>query len=124
MDVAAALPRGPDGQAAARPATRRGARRPRRRKAYEPAADGPGCLRRADYFSPELETSYRLVVKGGMLVAEHSRHEDSALSPVRKDRFEGRFLESIQFDRDENGRVNGFHASSGRVRNLRFDRRD
>jgi CubicO group peptidase (beta-lactamase class C family) len=76
------------------------------------------------YSSPELETAYRLVVKDGNLVAEHARHDETALTPFQKDRFTNDLLGRVVFDRDADGRVTGFRATTGRVRNLRFERRD
>jgi len=95
----------------------------RRPEAFEPTPADLAAYA-GEYFSPELETSYRLVVKGETLVAEHSRHEDIPLRPVRKDRFASSLLGRVRFERDPDGRINGLRASTGRVRNLRFDRRD
>jgi CubicO group peptidase (beta-lactamase class C family) len=76
------------------------------------------------YVSPELETSYRLVVEDGILVAEHARHDPRTLRPAQKDLFQGRILGRVRFERDGDGRITGFRATTGRVRNLRFERRD
>jgi CubicO group peptidase (beta-lactamase class C family) len=95
----------------------------RRREAFEATAAELAAYA-GEYACPELETSYRLVVKGDTLVAEHSRHDDTPLRPLRKDRFANSLLGRVQFERDQDGRINGLRASTGRVRNLRFDRRD
>ncbi len=77
-----------------------------------------------DYYSPELGTSYSLVVKDGKLVAQHRRHDDISLSELDGDLFSGNrwFFQTVQFTRDSEKRITGFRLTSGRVRNLRFDR--
>jgi CubicO group peptidase (beta-lactamase class C family) len=76
------------------------------------------------YYSPELETSYLLAVEHGRLMAVHVRHEPIAISEAgAADRFEGDFGQ-IQFERDDAGLVTRMLISSGRVRNLRFERVD
>ena len=76
------------------------------------------------YVSPELESSYRLIVENGALIAVHPRHEAMTLRPIHKDRFAGGILGEVRFLRNAEGRVSGLTATTGRVRNLRFDRRD
>jgi CubicO group peptidase (beta-lactamase class C family) len=77
-----------------------------------------------DYFSPELETVYRVVTVDGGLVARHVRHGDIALTPVDPDHFAGSqwFFGRVAFDRDEGGVITGFRATGNRVRDLRFVR--
>ena len=78
------------------------------------------------YFSPELETYYTIVLDEDQLIAEHRRHGRIALSPEEQDTFSGSawFFSDIAFDRDEAGGVAGMHVSSGRVRNLRFEKQE
>jgi CubicO group peptidase (beta-lactamase class C family) len=78
-----------------------------------------------DYYSPELGTSYTLVVKDGKLVAQHRRHDDISLTDLESDLFSGNrwYFQTVQFTRDSEKRITGFRLTSGRVRNLRFDRR-
>jgi CubicO group peptidase (beta-lactamase class C family) len=77
-----------------------------------------------DYYSSELGTAYTLVVKDGKLVAQHRRHDDISLSELDGDLFSGNrwFFQTVQFTRDSQKRITGFRLTSGRVRNLRFDR--
>ncbi len=77
-----------------------------------------------DYYSPELGTSYTLVVKEGKLVAQHRRHDDIPLTELDGDLFSSNrwFFQSVQFTRNSEKRITGFRLTSGRVRNLRFDR--
>jgi len=77
-----------------------------------------------DYYSPELGTSYTLVIKDGKLVAQHRRHDDIALTELDGDLFSGNrwFFQTVQFMRDSEKRISGFRLSSGRARNVRFDK--
>jgi CubicO group peptidase (beta-lactamase class C family) len=77
-----------------------------------------------DYYSPELGTSYMLVVKEGKLVAQHRRHDDIPLTDLDGDLFSSNrwYFQTVQFTRDSEKRINGFRLSSGRARNVRFDR--
>ena len=77
-----------------------------------------------DYYSPELGTTYTLVVKDGKIVAQHRRHDDITFTELEGDLFSGNrwFFQTVQFTRDSEKRITGFRLTSGRVRNLRFDR--
>jgi CubicO group peptidase (beta-lactamase class C family) len=77
-----------------------------------------------DYYSPELGTTYTLVVRDGRLMAEHRRHPPGLLTPIEKDRFMGdRWgMGTLRFTRGEDGELRGFELSGGRVRNVRFQR--
>ena len=90
-----------------------------------PAAVAPLSQFAGEYYSPELGTSYMLVVKDGKLVAEHRRHDDIPLTELDGDLFSSNrwFFQTVQFTRDSEKRITGFRLTSGRVRNLRFDRR-
>jgi len=79
-----------------------------------------------DYYSPELGTTYTLVVQAGRLVAQHRRHDDISLTELDGDLFTGNrwFFQTVQFTRDSEKRITGFRLSSGRARNLRFERRN
>jgi CubicO group peptidase (beta-lactamase class C family) len=74
------------------------------------------------YYSEELETRYSFEVKNDTLVSHHQRHNDFKLNPRSADTFNMNFLGTVAFTRDGKGRVDGFKASSGRVRNLVFKR--
>jgi CubicO group peptidase (beta-lactamase class C family) len=77
-----------------------------------------------DYFSPELETVYRIEVVDEGLVARHVRHGDIRLEPTDDDRFVGTswFFRNATFSRDTSGAVEGFRVTGGRVRDLWFAR--
>jgi CubicO group peptidase (beta-lactamase class C family) len=77
-----------------------------------------------DYYSPELGTSYTLVVTDGKLMAQHRRHDDIPLTGLEGDLFSSNrwFFQTIEFTRDSEKRITGFRLSSGRARNVRFVR--
>ncbi len=76
-----------------------------------------------DYYSPELDTTYRLRRRDGQIVVEHRKIPDIPLIPIADDDFAtsdftlGRF----RFEWADGG-VTGFRLTRGRVRNLRFYR--
>jgi hypothetical protein len=74
------------------------------------------------YRSEELETNWSVLVKEGKLVLQQRRHGEIPLRPMARDQFSGSNLGSLQFDRDAAGKVTGFKVTTGRVRNLQFDR--
>jgi CubicO group peptidase (beta-lactamase class C family) len=74
------------------------------------------------YRSEELEVNWSVQIKEGQLVLQQHRHGEIALRPMARDRFSGSNLGSLQFERDSGGKVTGFKLTTGRVRNLRFDR--
>ncbi|MBL7865079.1 MAG: beta-lactamase family protein [Cyclobacteriaceae bacterium] len=72
------------------------------------------------FYSDELMTSYTLVVEKDTIRGKHQRHDDLNIIPKAPDTFETRFLGDLVFVRDRGGKVTGFKASNGRVRNLAF----
>lgn len=90
----------------------------------EPATPSQLTQFAGNYYSPELGTSYMIVVKDEKLVAQHRRHDDIALVELEGDLFSSNrwFFQTVQFTRDSEKRITGFRLSSGRARNVRFDR--
>lgn len=74
------------------------------------------------YRSEELESSWSIQVKEGRLVLHRPRHGEISLRPGARDRFSGSNLGALRFERDSGGKVTGFKVTTGRVRNLRFER--
>jgi CubicO group peptidase (beta-lactamase class C family) len=72
------------------------------------------------FYSPELETTYSLVVTDDTLRALHQRHDDRNLIPSKKDEFSNNFLGNVAFTRGKANKVTGMKISNGRVRNLAF----
>ena len=78
-----------------------------------------------DYYSPELSTTYSLVVESGKLIARHFRTGDVHLTALKADQFNGDqwYFGSIEFIRDNNNIITGCKVSTGRVRNLKFEKK-
>ena len=77
-----------------------------------------------DYYSRELETTYRVKVKDGGLIAVHSRHPDITLKALGMDLFNASawFFGETTFERNEAGDVSVMSVSSGRVTDLKFEK--
>ena len=73
------------------------------------------------YESPELGVSWTLAA-AKTLVLKRWRFEDETLEPVSKDEFRSS-LGTIRFQRGDSGEVTGFTISTGRTRNLRWEKR-
>ncbi len=73
-----------------------------------------------DYYSAELDTKYNLSVKDSSLQIKIPRNEDMKIWPFIKDIFDGDII--VRFTRNKNNAVNGFFLSTGRTRNLRFEK--
>ena len=73
------------------------------------------------FYSPELSTYYQIIVKEDKLVVIHPRISDFDLNPLKKDLFssDGGL---IKFKRNDNNELIGLSVSSGRVRNLWFEK--
>ncbi len=76
-----------------------------------------------NYYSPELETTYRIYKNEERLYWHHARHGDFEMSILKPDVLEAAFPFSIvKFQRNEEGIITGIRVSNGRVRNLWFER--
>jgi CubicO group peptidase (beta-lactamase class C family) len=78
-----------------------------------------------EYYSEELDTTYRIALQDDKISALHRRHGDIPLLWTKEDVFTGRqwFFHKVQFVRNEKNKIAGFLLTGGRVRNLRFERR-
>jgi CubicO group peptidase (beta-lactamase class C family) len=74
------------------------------------------------YYSEELDTTYVVEVEDGRL-ALRGRRVGGALTPAGRDEFTRDAL-VLRFERDGGARPSGFRLGQGRIRNLRFTRRD
>jgi len=72
-----------------------------------------------DYYSDELQFTYKLVMKDGKLFFRHRNAPKKPLSPTLKDMFKVSYVR-IQFIRDRQNRISAFNLSSERARNIRF----
>ena len=78
------------------------------------------------YYSPELETSYRLRAADGVIHASHPKHRDFILKPsMTADFLKGPwFFQRVRAMRDSEGRIIGLCVSGQRVRNVKFIKRE
>jgi len=76
-----------------------------------------------NYYSSELEATYRVYVNNGKLMVHHMRLGDFELIPdiTMWGLFNGD-VGRLQFEPDMQGKVTGFKLSGGRIRNIRFDK--
>lgn len=77
------------------------------------------------YYSDELETAYRLSVEKAKLVAHHMRLGDFTFDPdlVTIGRFNSP-NGTINFFKNEQGKVAGFRLTNGRVKNILFKKQE
>ncbi len=77
-----------------------------------------------NYYSSELETTYRITLEADTLLARHPRHGAMELRLLNEDIIQAPYpLGVLRFQR-EGGAVVGLRASNGRVRNLWFEKVD
>jgi len=96
----------------------------------DPEADAPPMFEAelreltGTYRSPELDSTYELLVEDGRLVADHWRNPRSVLTAMGTDTFSGDqwWFPEVRFVRDRSGRVVAFDVTGARVRDLRFER--
>jgi CubicO group peptidase (beta-lactamase class C family) len=72
------------------------------------------------YYSKELDVKYTLFMKDYSLQMKEPRYDAAELMPFIKDVFTGPFVMEVQ--RDKKGKVSGFLVSTGRSRNIRFEK--
>ncbi|GAH19052.1 unnamed protein product, partial [marine sediment metagenome] len=75
-----------------------------------------------DYYSDELQVTFRLALKKGELHFVHKNAPESPLQPTLKDMFTERGYR-INFVRGKEEKITGFTMDAGRVKNLRFDKK-
>jgi hypothetical protein len=77
-----------------------------------------------EYYSDELETTYRVAIRENQLIVEHFQNEEVFLVRVDQDHYWGDtwWFSEVRFIRDENNDVTGFrlNADQDSVQNLLF----
>jgi CubicO group peptidase (beta-lactamase class C family) len=73
------------------------------------------------YSSEEIEPLYRIRLENGGLVLHRLRNKPDMLHPVTLDLFTVS-IGSIRFTRSSGGKISGFTLSTGRIKNLRFEK--
>ena len=75
------------------------------------------------YYSPEIETTYKIQLKNGALVGYHPRHGEFKMERIAKDKISADLpIVFAQIIRGTDGTVNGLRVSNGRVRNMWFEK--
>ena len=79
-----------------------------------------------DFYSEELSTTYTMVLESGKLIARHFRTGDVMLTLTKADQFSGNkwYFGRVVFTRNPNGKIVGCNVSGGRVRNLKFEKKN
>lgn len=76
-----------------------------------------------EFYSPELETAYRVYLQNDSLFYHHSRHGDRGMKVLKKDVLEADWPMSFtKYKRNEQGQVTGIRVSNDRVKNLWFEK--
>lgn len=76
-----------------------------------------------DFYCADVDQTYSFSIVDGQLVASSLWSDPVVLKPSISDRFDGAWpLNSVVFDRDDEGMVMGLHVHSGRVRNMWFEK--
>lgn len=75
------------------------------------------------FYSEEIETTYTLYVEDGKLKVRYRPAQRYTLAPLYADAF-GEGSDVMRFTRDASGRVDGFLVYAGRVRHLRFAKKE
>ncbi len=74
-----------------------------------------------DYYSDELQVTYKLTVEEGKLLIKNKSMPILSLAPLGKDKFDvGVGGASLSFIRDSQNRVVGFQLDAGRVTDIHF----
>lgn len=76
-----------------------------------------------EYYSPELDATYRLSLSDDKTaMVEHPRHGTFKMQMFAADTLQGNYyaIRRITLQRDASGSISGFKATNGRVRNMHF----
>lgn len=74
------------------------------------------------FYSPELDTKYIISLKDSSLQIDTPRNEEIKLSPLIKDILTSEYF-LIRLSRNKKNIINGFFLTTGRVRNLYFEKK-
>jgi CubicO group peptidase (beta-lactamase class C family) len=74
------------------------------------------------FYSPELESTYDIILKEGKLIVHHARHGDFPVQVLSKDSLEIKNFASIDIVRDTENTITGIRVSNGRARNVWFEK--
>lgn len=85
--------------------------------------DNPGQYV-GNYYSEELESTYKIFMNGEKLKGYHSRHGEFDIEIEDQDQLSGdlRIFKNIKVKRNAQQEIEGIYVSNGRVRNLWFEK--
>jgi CubicO group peptidase (beta-lactamase class C family) len=75
-----------------------------------------------EYYSPELNTTYKAVLKKDKLTFTHARASDMIISATKSDLFSVNDV-IFKFERNANQQITGFRVSIERIKNLWFEKK-
>lgn len=77
-----------------------------------------------NYYSDEIDSTYKIALKDDKLVLMRKKADPATLQPVFRDAFSTfSILGTVRFTRDAQNRVNGFTLHAGRIRSFKFVKR-
>ncbi|HUS02185.1 MAG TPA: serine hydrolase domain-containing protein [Chitinophagaceae bacterium] len=78
------------------------------------------------YYSPELDTKYKIVLKENKLLLTHNKYEDSKVTLIGKDdlRTDHWWMGHLKMLRNNKNDIAGFEVNDGRIMHLRFNKID
>jgi CubicO group peptidase (beta-lactamase class C family) len=91
-------------------------------EAFEPSGEQLNEFA-GNYYSEELDTTYRMIVEQGALFVIDRSGRKRPLLPRIRDAFAVLSGPQFEFIRDAAGKVSGFAVHAGRIRNVRFSNR-
>lgn len=78
------------------------------------------------YYSEELEASYKLVLKDGKLVMQHSRLADIVLNQIEENKFSGSgpntFFFTVVLNKNKHGEITEFDMTNWGAKDIRFEK--
>ncbi len=74
------------------------------------------------FYSPELETTYDIILNENQLVAHHMRHGDFLIELTGKDTLKIKDFATVNFVRDTKNVITGIRMTNGRARNVWFEK--
>lgn len=75
-----------------------------------------------NYYSSELDVAYSISIENDQLVANHRRHGTANLTPAWREDFrcDWWFMRSVEFNRDQQGNIEGLTVNQWQSRNHKF----
>lgn len=77
-----------------------------------------------EYYSKELETTYKINLINNKLMGYHSRHGDFEIAVMRPNLVDWSGFATAEYSRNESNDINGFFVSLNRVKNIWFEKQD